>query len=219
MRNDSSFPHSLYSKHHPQPHIMQTPAGAQRLRVPIACILAGVAVLYLGERSVAAIFRSDLQQQSGFAAIEAMAAATFRSIWQSAVGDEVAGSQYANAPASTTVRKPTPASATVASRATEGAGNIPETAETTSADRILQVGAAPDASSLVAPISLENIAVFSSARAAVTDATIAKTGWRGTTSSSWNTASNWDNPANYPGTDERDLYFGQGYANAGVLAH
>jgi len=46
-----------------------------------------------------------------------------------------------------------------------------------------------------------------------TAATIAGTGWKGTSSSLWSVAGNWDSTG--PAADERNLFFGQGYKAAG----
>jgi autotransporter-associated beta strand protein len=46
--------------------------------------------------------------------------------------------------------------------------------------------------------------------------TITGTGWKGTSSSVWSDTGNWDSTApNTSGTGDRNLFFGQGYANAG----
>jgi autotransporter-associated beta strand protein len=45
------------------------------------------------------------------------------------------------------------------------------------------------------------------------DASIGGTGWKGTTNSLWSNSGNWDSTG--PGADERNLFFGQGWKNAG----
>lgn len=55
-------------------------AGRARLHVPIACIVVGIAVLYFGDRSIAAIFQSDAGAAHVFAAVEAFASTTLDSL-------------------------------------------------------------------------------------------------------------------------------------------
>lgn len=46
--------------------------------------------------------------------------------------------------------------------------------------------------------------------------TITGTGWKGTSSTAWSNSGNWDNtPPKTDNTGDRNLFFGQGYANAG----
>ncbi len=55
--------------------------GFRCLQAPIISIVIGIAVLYLGEWSIASGFQSGAQSTSGFATFEARAADTVRSLW------------------------------------------------------------------------------------------------------------------------------------------
>ncbi len=51
------------------------------LRLPVTCIVLGIAVLYFSERSIASLFVSDQPQPSGLAIIEALASPAVRNWW------------------------------------------------------------------------------------------------------------------------------------------
>jgi fibronectin-binding autotransporter adhesin len=68
-------------------------------------------------------------------------------------------------------------------------------------------------SELARSLALPAIVIGSLATLQVRAASIGGTGWIGTNGSNWSTNANWDNTP--PSSDERNLFFGQAYFNAG----
>ena len=189
-------------------------SGFRTLRLPIICIAVGIAVLYCSERSIASLFDSSSDTTSAFATVEAFATATFQSMWKSATGGNVeTGTARAtsSAPAAST-----PQARAVATQKALAAETITSPA-LNNQSVMLGNSAATSSSDLTKPTAT-SLTVTSALPSRISpilpDASIAGTGWKGTAGSNWSTAANWD--SNGPAADERNLFFGNAWRDAGA---